>query len=217
MLQKSIVEAAERAGKPVMTATQMLDSMRHTARPTRAEASDVANAVLDGSSCLLLTGETAIGEYPVEAVGMMDKIIREAEASGRTTRVAVPEGKLSVTLATCLAGCRAAFEAGARYLVVFTTSGFSAAQVARFRPRTPILAFTPSESVARRLSMWWGVESRVLPAKTSVEQLIRALERALLGEKLARRGDIVVILSGAPMGVSGTTNLMELHRVGVKR
>ena len=216
MLQKRIIEAAERAGKPVMTATQMLESMRHSARPTRAEASDVANAVLDGSSCLLLTAETAVGEYPVEAVAMMAKIICEAEASGRTTRVMPPEGKLSRTLTTCLSGCRAAFEVGARYLVVFTSTGFSAAQAARFRPRTPILAYTPSESVARQLSMWWGVEARVLPAKTSVEQLVRSLDRALIRDKLARRGDIVVILSGSPMGVSGTTNLMELHRIGVK-
>lgn len=214
ILQKQIIEAANRLGKPVMTATQMLESMRHNARPTRAEASDVANAVLDGSGCLLLTAETAVGQYPVEAVAMMARIIAEAEASGRTHLAALPEGDRSLTLATCLAGCQAAARVAARRIVVFTTSGFSARQTARFRPETPILAYTPSPAVCRRLSVYWGVETRRLPARQTIEVLMEALDHALLGEGVAKRGETVVVLSGSPIGRSGTTNLMKLHRVG---
>jgi pyruvate kinase len=214
VLQKQIIEAANRAGKPVMTATQMLESMREARRPTRAEASDVANAVLDGSSCLLLTAETAVGRYPVDAVAMMASIIQQAESSGRTRRVEPPEGELSVTLTTCKAGCRAAYDVGAPYLVVFTQTGFSAAQVARFHPSTPILAYTPSREVSFRIQMLWGVEPRTLPSKSSIEELMRALDRRMLQEKLVKKNDIIVVLSGSPVGMQGTTNLMQLHRVG---
>jgi pyruvate kinase len=217
IVQKQIVEAANRAGKPVMTATQMLDSMRHNPRPTRAEASDVANAVLDGSDCLLLTAETAVGEYPVETVATMNRIVSKAEASGRTRRVKRPEGELSVPITLGLAGCRAAFEVGARYLVVFTQSGFSAYHAARFRARTPILSFSPSARVARRLQMVWGVEPHTIRAAKSLESMARSVDKALVENGLARRGDLVVVLSGSPVGVSGTTNLMKVHRVGDRR
>jgi pyruvate kinase len=214
ILQKQIIEAANRIGKPVMTATQMLDSMRYNARPTRAEASDVANAVLDGSGCLLLTAETAVGAYPVEAVKMMARIILRAETSGRTQITAPPEDDRSLTMATCLAGCQAAARVEARRLVVFTTTGFSAQQTARFRPETPLLAYTPSASVGRRLALYWGVQPHHLPARQTIEVLMVALDRALLKERLAKKGDTVVVLSGSPIGMAGKTNLMKLHRVG---
>jgi pyruvate kinase len=214
ILQKQIVERANAVGKPVMTATQMLESMRFTPRPTRAEASDVANAVLDGSGCLLLTAETAVGDYPVEAVRMMAQIIVEAEAADRTRVVAPPPGELSVALTTCRAGCRAAFDVGARYIVVFTQSGFSAQQVARFRPTTPILAFTPDPRVARLLNIVWGVEPRKLAGAPTIDRMLASLDRALLKDSSVRAGDVVVVLAGTPVGVSGTTNLMEVRRVG---
>ncbi len=214
ILQKQIIEAALAMGRPVMTATQMLDSMRHSPRPTRAEASDVANAVLDGSDCLLLTAETAAGEYPLESVRMMATIIAEAELSRRTRSVPEPRGAWSIELATTRAGCRAAHDLGASYLVAFTTSGFTAAQAARFRPEIPILAFTPTTEVARRLALLWGVEPRTMRRYQSVESMIAALDRTLLAESLAKRGDVVVVLAGSPVGVTGTTNLIKVQRVG---
>ena len=119
-----------------------------------------------------------------------------------------------MTLATCKAGCRAAHDVGAPYLVVFTQTGFSAAQAARFRPSTPILAYTPSRDVSRRIQMLWGVVPRTLPSKSSIEELMRALDRKMLQEKLVKKNDIVVVLSGSPVGMQGVTNLMQLHRVG---
>ncbi len=213
-LQKQIIALANAAGKPVVTATQMLESMRESPRPTRAEASDVANAVLDGSDCLLLTAETAMGRYPVESVKMMHRIIECAEAIRRPLRTDNPGQSLSVPQSICLAGCRTAYEVGARSLAVFTQSGFSARQVARFRPETPILAFAADATVARALALQWGVEPRTLVAQTSIEQMVEALDRVLIAERRARRGEIVVVLAGSPLGVAGTTNWMHVHAVG---
>ncbi len=217
LLQKTIVEAANAAGKPVVTATQMLESMRESSRPTRAEASDVANAVLDGSSALLLTAETAAGRYPVESVAMMARIIEQVEASGRRARRIRPTGKLAVPEATAFAACRAAHDTGARRVVAFTESGFTALQLARFRPRTPILAFSPDEHTRRRLSVVWGVEPREVPRLGTVDELMDALDKALLEARLARKGELVVVVCGAPVGVSGSTNLMKIHQVGTGR
>jgi pyruvate kinase len=217
ILQKQIVEAANAAGKPVMTATQMLESMRDARRPTRAEASDVANAVLDGSDSLLLTAETAVGRYPVEAVETMARIVEQAESAGRTRAATPPRGELPVSLSACRAACRAAFDVGARCLAVFTSSGFSARQTARFRPAPPILAFTPSAATARRLALVWGVEPTVIRPRRTVESLIRALDRELADREVARPGDVAVVVAGEPIGVSGSTNLIKLHRVGGRR
>jgi pyruvate kinase len=214
ILQKRIIERCNVAGKPVVTATQMLDSMRHSPRPTRAEASDVANAVLDGSDCLLLTAETAVGRYPVRAVSTMRRIIEKAETVARRELRAPAAGELTVPLTTCHAACGAAGDVGARYLAVFTQSGFSALQTARFRPQTPILAFTPELAVQRRLNLLWGVQPRRLPARRSFEALLKSLDRTLLGEGLAKQGEIVVVLMGSPIGVSGTTNIIDVYPVG---
>jgi len=214
ILQKLIIERCNSAGKPVMTATQMLDSMRYSRRPTRAEASDVANAVLDGSSSLLLTGETAAGEYPVATVEMMRKIIEEVEFHASDRDVMSPKD-ISIAQTTCHAGCRAAQDINAAYLVVLTESGFSAEQTARFRPNVPIVAFTPSPEVARRINMWWGVEPHLIKTGYSHEQLVRSVDQALIKHKLAAKGELVVILAGRRVGQSGTTNVMEISRVGV--
>jgi len=214
ILQKRIIERCNAVGKPVVTATQMLDSMRHSPRPTRAEASDVANAVLDGSDCLLLTAETAVGRYPVRAVSTMRRIIEQAETVAMRELQAPPAGELSVPLTTCHAACGAAREVGARYLAVFTQSGFSALQTARFRPPTPILAFTPDPAVQRRLNLVWGVQPHRLPARRSFEALLKSLDRTLLREGLAKQGEVVVVLMGTPIGVSGTTNVIDVYHVG---
>ena len=195
-------------------ATQMLESMRFEIRPTRAEASDVANAVFDGSGSLLLTAETAVGEYPLEAVEMMARIIAEAEGSGRVNRPPLPTGRLSVTDATCVAAGRAAHDVGAKFLAAFTVSGRTAAAVARFRPSTPILAFTPSYEVRRRLALHWGLETRSTPDLGTTRELMVHLDKDLRRARLAADGDLVVVLSGFPVGISGNTNLVTVHRVG---
>ena len=215
ILQKQIIEKANSLGKPVITATQMLDSMRHSLRPTRAEASDVANAVLDGSGCLLLTAETAVGEFPVEAIATMADIIEHAEASGRTQRQSPPVGGLSITITTCRAGCYAAADVQAKALAVFTRGGATALQTARFRPETPILAFTPSETVRRRLALAWGVQPFRLAERRGLHALLKSLDRTLLDKRLAKRNDIVVVLMGDQIGAAlSRTNLMRLHHVG---
>ncbi len=213
-LQKEVIEAANAAGKTVMTATQMLDSMRRSPRPTRAEVSDVANAVLDGTDSLLLTAETAVGDYPVEAVEMMDRIIYEAEASGRVRRPELPEPPVSIRESTCMAAVRAAYESGAKYLAVFTMSGASARSVARFKPDTPILAYTPSSEVQRRLAVQWGVTAVLSPELYSSRDLVNHLEKALLKDRHVSKGDLVVVVSGFPVGIAGTTNLVAVHKVG---
>ena len=215
ILQKEIIEKTNAAGKPVITATQMLDSMRHSSRPTRAETSDVANAVLDGSGCLLLTGETAAGKYPVETVATMAGIIEQAEASGRTHLQSPPKGELSITVTTCHAGCYAAADVQAAAIAIVTRGGATAFQTARFRPKTPIVAFTPTDAIARRLALAWGVRPIKLGSKKGLHTLLRSLDRLMLDKKLVNRRDIVVVLMKDQLGeVLERTNLMRLHRVG---
>jgi len=213
ILQKQIIEAANADGKPVVTATQMLDSMRHSLRPTRAEASDVANAVLDGSDCLLLTAETAVGRYPAQTVKMMERIITRAEQAGRGRLRLEPLRPLPIPLATAHAGCRAAAETDARYLVAFTTSGSTAFQVARFRPVKPILACAPNDAIARRIALTWGVNPVIVGRRNTFEQLIGTVNDGLTESGWAERGDVVVIVSGVPVGKPGTTNTVKIHRI----
>jgi pyruvate kinase len=214
VLQKQVIEMANQAGKTVMTATQMLDSMRHCSRPTRAETSDVANAVLDGSDSLLLTAETAAGEFPVEAIAVMHRIILEAEKSGRVRREPLPEPPMTISDSTCLAAVRAAHDAGAGFVAAFTMSGATAMAVSRFKPRTPILAFTPRPEVQRRMAMLWGVHALLTPDMVGTYELMTYLDRTLLKKGMASRGEIVSVVSGFPVGVAGTTNLVTLHTVG---
>ena len=214
ILQKQIIDAANARGKTVMTATQMLESMRFSSRPTRAEASDVANAVLDGSSSLLLTAETAAGQYPVETVRTMASIIVRAERAGLTHGIPELDGDISIPTATAHAAVRAAIDVGASHLVAFTTSGSTACQVARFRPPMPIVACTPFEEVARQLNVQWGVDPVKVRQFDTLEEMIRAVDRALIAESLASRGQVVVVLAGSPIGVAGTTNVLKVHRVG---
>lgn len=217
IVQKEIIHQGIQRGVPVITATQMLESMRYHPRPTRAEASDVANAIFDGTDAVMLSGETATGSYPVEAVEMMARIIQEAEASLHLREHPIErrfqEG-LPFPDAISNAACDVARQLKAKAIVAFTQTGFTARLISRYRPQTPIIAFTPHENVRRRLCLFWGVTPKLMKIIENTDEMIRRVDEALLADGLAQKGDAIVILSGAPIGVKGTTNLMKLHRVG---
>jgi len=217
VLQKSMIRRAREAGRAVITATQMLESMVHNPRPTRAEVSDVANAVFDGTDAVMLSGETAAGSYPVEAVRMMGRIIASAEGSPSYRLGLGPRGddapRSSVTDAIGEAACGAARETGARAIVVFTQSGGTALLVARYRPLLPIVAFTPVEAVARRLALVWGVEPRLVPMFDNTDAMISKVVAQLRADRRVRRGDFLVITAGTPVGRAGSTNFLKVHRV----
>jgi pyruvate kinase len=212
--QKRIISAARDALVPVITATQMLDSMQKNPRPTRAEASDVANAIFDGSDALMLSGETAAGSYPLESVVMMDRIIREAEASVTSLPRPARSNDLLISEAIAEAICYAAEELNLKAIAVFTESGSSARLVSKYRPRAPIIAFSPVQEARRRLSLLWGVLPRTIKRVHDIDQLAKVAEARLTEEHLVKRGDIVGIIAGTPLGTTGSTNLMRLIRIG---
>jgi pyruvate kinase len=214
VVQKRIISKSRDALVPVITATQMLDSMQKNPRPTRAEASDVANAVFDGSDALMLSGETAAGLYPLESVVMMDRIITEAEASVTTLPRPARSGDLQINEAIAEAICHAAEELKLKVVAVFTESGSSAGLVSKYRPRAPIVAFSPMQETRRRLSLYWGVLPRSMGRVHDIDKLAAAAEQRLLEEKLVKRGDIVGVVAGTPLGTTGSTNLMRLLRIG---
>src|ERR1700684_1063975 len=214
VVQKQIILKARNALIPVITATQMLDSMQKNPRPTRAEASDVANAIFDGSDALMLSGETAAGSYPLESVAMMDRIIREAEASVTSLPRPARSGDLLISEAIAEAICHAAEELHMKIIAVFTESGSSARLVSKYRPRAPIVAFSPVQEARRRLSLLWGVLPRTIARVHDIDQLAKAAEARLTEEHLVKRGDIVGVIAGTPLGTTGSTNLMRLIRIG---
>jgi len=220
-MQKEIIRQARTAKIPVIVATQMLESMVTHLRPTRAEVSDVASAVFDGADAVMLSAETATGRYPAEAVEMMARIAVRAEQTvladepqrrRQRDRVAVgfPE-------AVSDAAAMAARALKARAIVAFTQSGFSARLISHQRPDVPIIAFTPTVDVRRRLNLSWGVSSRLIRKVETTDDMVEEIENALLRDGSVSINDVIVIISGAPMWVTGTTNLMKLHRVGERR
>jgi pyruvate kinase len=214
VVQKQIIARARNALVPVITATQMLDSMQENPRPTRAEASDVANAIFDGSDALMLSGETAAGNYPLDSVIMMDRIIAKAEASITDHLRPARFAKLHISEAIAEAICHAAEELRMTTIAVFTETGFSARLVSKYRPRSPIVAFTPNAETRRRLSLLWGVLPRRIAHVRHVDALARAAASRLVEERLAKHGDVVGVVAGTPIGTRGTTNLMRLLRIG---
>jgi len=219
MAQKRIIQAARLLGRPVITATQMLESMTERSRPTRAEASDVANAVLDGTDAVMLSAETASGRYPVEAVRMMDRIIRETEAvgtpsSGMASRRSEVNGALLPQDAVSGAAVMLADALGAAAIVAFTLSGGTALRLARRRPQAPIIAVSPDPRVLRRLSLVWGVTPLRLPRSRRLLRLVAVADAALRAHRLARAGDRVVLVMGYPLGAGARTNLVKVHVVG---
>ncbi len=219
-IQKEIIRQARAASVPVIVATQMLESMVTHLRPTRAEVSDVATAIFDGADAIMLSAETATGRYPAEAVEVMARIAERAEqavfedATRRRRRervgVAFPE-------AISDSASAAAHALGARAIVAFTQSGFSARLISQARPDVPIIALTPSIEVQRRLALSWGVSSRLIRKVETTEEMIEEAEATLLADGLVSPNDIIVIISGSPMWVAGSTNLLKLHRVGERR
>src|SRR5215813_10020960 len=214
MVQKMIIARARELRRPVITATQMLESMTENPRPTRAEASDVANAIFDGSDAVMLSAETATGKYPVEAVSMMARIIEQAEES--VTEFARPAHQERLKVAGTVAElvCHASRELHMKVIAVFTHSGFTARLVSRYRPLVPIIAFSPEVATRRRLALIWGVRPRNIVNVRNIDGLAAVAEKRLLEERHVRKGDVVGIVAGTPMGIRGTTNFMKFHVVG---
>ena len=218
-VQKDIIRRCNARGLPVIVATQMLNSMIDHPRPTRAEASDVANAVLDNADAVMLSGESASGRYPIESVEMMDRIIRSAESSVRV-RGEQPVGKSmpleptsSFPDAIARVACDAAEVSGASLIVNFTQSGKTAQLLSHYRPTVPIVAFSPNQEVRRRLTLMWGVVPRVLEPLVETEAMIKRVEEELLTRGLADHGDRVVVIYGSPVGQPGHTNSLRLHQI----
>jgi pyruvate kinase len=215
VVQKNIIARAREFRRPVITATQMLESMTQNPRPTRAEASDVANAIFDGSDAVMLSAETASGKYPIEAVSMMARIIHEAEASIQEyPRPTTAQERLKVAETVAELVCHASRELHMKLIAVFTHSGFTARLVSRYRPLVPIVAFSPEASTRRRMSLFWGVTSRHISDIKKIDGLAEVAEKRLLEERLVKKGDVIGIVAGTPMGIRGTTNFMKFHVIG---
>src|ERR1700681_156519 len=213
VVQKQIIAKARDARLPVITATQMLESMTLNPRPTRAEASDVANAVFDGSDALMLSAETASGAYPLEAVQMMDRIIREAEANNPHILRPLPaQFNIAETASELI--CHASEELHMKVIAVFTETGSTARLVSKHRPRRPIIAFSTIQETRRRMSLYWGVVPRTIGKVQNIEELIQVAEKRLIEEHLVQPGDVVGIVAGTPLFVGGTTNFMKFHVIG---
>jgi pyruvate kinase len=211
VIQRQILGVARRVRRPVIVATEMLQSMTKATRPTRAEASDVANAVFSGTDALMLSGETATGDHPSLAAAMMSRIAMEAEASAFYEQAPYASRATSVPEAIARGACNTAREIGARYLVAFTESGSSAMNVSLARPPVPIIAFSPNVSTRRRMNLLWGVIPREMPALHDPDKLVDWCTGDLMAAGLASPGERVVIVFGAPIGVSGTTNTIRVH------
>jgi pyruvate kinase len=233
LMQKQIIREASLHGKPVITATQMLESMVHAPRPTRAEASDVANAILDGTDAVMLSAETAVGEYPLEAVRAMDRIAREMEEQRQGRGVTIDaalgrraadgavlsqhrspqSGPVRTEDAIAVAVCAAAEMLSAPLIVCFTSSGFTARKVSTCRPTVPIFACTPEPETFRQLSLVWGVTPALTEHSTNYDVMLSTARRMILERGLARPGERLVVTAGVPFDMPGTTNLLKIEAV----
>ncbi len=213
-IQKEIIAEANAEGKPVITATEMLDSMITNPRPTRAEASDVANAIFDGTDAVMLSGETAAGKFPVEAVRTMARIIEVAERAPHLVNPAPPpRTELSVSRVVAESAVQVARDIRAAAIVVFSLTGFSIQLVSKFRPEMPLLGLTPSEKAARRTALMWGTEAALVPLKERAQDLLEAAERVLVDGNWAAPGDLIVLVTGPPGSLGGTSRVW-VHRIG---
>jgi pyruvate kinase len=212
-IQKQIIDLANRAGRPVITATEMLDSMIRSPRPTRAEASDVANAIFDGTDAVMLSGETAAGRFPVEAVRTMARIIEVAESSSERVHPVPPITGSELQRVVCKAAVQVAQDVHAKAILVYSLTGASAQLVSKFRPPHPVIGLTPALEPLRRFALMWGTNGAIVPTKDHSIDLILAAEEVCFTHGYASRGDAIVIVSGIPGGHGGTNRVM-VHRLG---
>ena len=217
VIQKEIIAQCVACGKPVITATQMLDSMMEHPRPTRAEITDVANAIYDGTSAIMLSGETAAGKYPVEAIRTMDAIAQRTEAdinySKRMQNMA-NQGRISIAAATAHAACTTALDIRADAILTVSKSGTTARLVSRFRPGTTVAALLMDPQVQRQMALYWGVVPLTMPQASSTDELVDLAVESAEQAGVVKQGDLVVITAGVPVGVSGTTNMIRVRQVG---
>ena len=218
IIQKEVIRQARLARVPVIVATQMLESMVSHVRPTRAEVTDVATAIFDAADAIMLSAETATGRFPVEAVQVMARIAERAERAAQARGVERRRSEASgFPEAVAEAACHAARVLRAKAIVAFTQSGFSARLMSEERPEVPIVALTPFPEVQRRLGLFWGVSARLVRRVETTDEMIEEIEATLLGDGTVQHNDVVVIVSGVPMWVTGATNLLKFHRVGDRR
>ncbi|MEA1963518.1 MAG: pyruvate kinase [Candidatus Aerophobetes bacterium] len=217
LIQKEIIKKCNLAGRPVITATQMLESMIENPYPTRAEVTDIANAIFDGTDAIMLSEETAIGKHPLESVRIMDKIAIKTEEALNYEKI-LEERALSVEPATpdaiSHATCQVAQDLGAEAIITFTFSGSTARRVARYRPRVPIIAASPNKKTVRRLALSWGVYPLQSPDLKDTDDMIHKSKKIALKTGMVHQGDKIVITAGVPFGISGTTNLLKVETVG---
>ena len=213
VIQKALIGRAHARSRVVITATQMLESMVEHPTPTRAEVSDVANAILDGTDAIMLSEETAAGSHPVEAVRTMDRIAREIEGTMADDLTFRPSGEVAVKEAISHSACVLATHLDTACIVAFTGSGSTARRISKYRHGVPVHGFTPDPGVARRLSVLWGVHPHVVDRATTADELFDVTERRLLEGEFALSGDLVIIVAGLPVGTPGTTNLVKAHRI----
>lgn len=217
LVQKSLIKKCNTLGKPVITATQMLDSMQRNPRPTRAEASDVANAIFDGTDAIMLSGETAAGDYPVESVQTMNKIAVRAESALKYEELLKRKGRESqrtITDAISQSVAHTALNLEAAAVVTATESGHTARMISKYRPKSPIVAVTHSEGVCRKLQLVWGVHPQLGTKATSTDEMLEIAVQEAVKTEFIDHGDLIVITAGVPVGETGTTNLMKVHVIG---
>lgn len=213
LVQKRIVRAARKWAKPVIVATQMLESMISAPRPTRAEASDVANAILDGADAVMLSGETSVGAYPIETVRTMANIVTNTEEHGMAKINEIDWDPHTTGGVIAKAAAEVAGRVNAKYLVAFTKSGDTAKRLSRLRSEIPMLVFTPDESTRQQMTLTWGATAQITPEFTDPEEMVRAVEKSLLEAGTVQVGEYIVIVSGSPMGVPGKTNSLRVHKI----
>jgi len=214
LVQKLAIEIARRNAKPVIVATQVLDSMIESSRPTRAEVSDCANAVLDGADAIMLSGETSVGKWPIEAVTTMARIIKSTEEHGLERVPKLGTRPHTVGGAVTAAAAEIGELLGATYLVTFTHSGDSAKRLSRIRSKLPMLAFTPMQATRSQLTLTWGIETYLVPMARHTDQMARQVDDSLLENGRCAAGDTVVIVAGSPPGIPGSTNALRVHHMG---
>jgi pyruvate kinase len=214
LVQKRAIELARRQAKPVIVATQVLESMIENPRPTRAEASDAANAVLDGADALMLSGETSVGAYPIEAVRTMGRIIENTEERGYAKIARLGTAPKTVGGAVTKAAVEIGEVVDAKFLITFTETGGSAKRMARVRPHLPMLAFTSEPKTRSQLALVWGIETYLVPRMQHTDQFAMQVDLNLIPEGRVQEGERVLIVAGSPPGIPGSTNALRVHRIG---